>query len=415
LTGTGPETPEARRLRLTAVAVLAVCFLLNMFGRGMGDTYIVFIRPIEQDFGWSRSQLTSVYSVYLLVGGFTAPLVGLVLDRFGPRLVYATGMIFLGLSFTLAGWLENLWQFYLLVGGMIGIGVGFTGMVPASGLMTRWFRAKLSTALGIAFSAVGMGALVFVPLAQYLITQFDWRMAYRFMGGAVLVVGVLAAIFVPWNRFWRGNPEYRIDPGSKAAMEGWTLRSASRTRMYWALVQVFFCTSMCMYTVTVQTVVYLVDVGFAPLSAATAFGFVGMLSVCSVAMSGFLSDRYGHRQTVTASFVGTGGGIVVLFAMTFFPYGILLGLYVLVFGLCQGMRGPIISSVATKYFAGPRVSTIYGTIYATNAVGAAIGALAGGVLHDLSGGYRAGFLFALVVMGFAVAPFWRVQALRDFK
>ena len=97
----GTETPEARRLRLTAVAVLAVCFLLNMFGRGMGDTYIVFIRPIEQDFGWNRSQLTSVYSVYLLVGGFMAPLVGVILDRYGPRLVYTLGLVFLGSAFVL--------------------------------------------------------------------------------------------------------------------------------------------------------------------------------------------------------------------------------------------------------------------------------------------------------------------------
>ncbi len=411
----GTETPEARRLRLTAVAVLAVCFLLNMFGRGMGDTYIVFIRPIEQDFGWNRSQLTSVYSVYLLVGGFMAPLVGVILDRYGPRLVYTLGLVFLGSAFVLAGSLGNLWQFYLLVGVMIGIGVGFTGMVPGSGLLTRWFRAKLSTALGIAFSAVGMGALVFVPLAQFLITQFDWRTAYRVMGGTVLVVAVFATFLVPWRRFWRGNPDYRIDPKSKAALEGWTLRSASRTRMYWALVQVFFCTSMCMYTVTVQTVVYLVDVGFSPLTAATAFGLIGMLSVCSVAMSGFLSDRYGSRETVSASFIGTGVGIVLLFAMTFLPYGWLLGVYVLVFGLCQGMRGPIISSISTKYFAGPRVSTIYGTIYATNAIGAAIGALAGGVLHDLTGGYRAGFLFSMAAMAFAVAPFWMVPVLRNYK
>jgi len=230
-----------------------------------------------------------------------------------------------------------------------------------------------------------------------------------------LLLGVAAALFVPWKRFWRGNPELRIDPGSKAALEGWTLHSATRSRMYWALVQVFFCTSLCMYAVTVQTVVYLVDVGFSPLTAATAFGLVGMLSVCSVAMSGVLSDHFGHRQTVTASFVGSGGGILLLFAMTFLPYGWLLGAYVVVFGLCQGMRGPIISSISTRYFAGPRVSTIYGTIYATNALGAAIGALAGGVLHDLTGGYRAGFVFSLIAMAFAVAPFWMVPALRNYK
>jgi len=84
-----------------------------MFGRGLGDTYVVFLLPLEREFGWTRSQLTSVYSIYLLVHGFTSPLVGLLFDRLGPRWVYATGMACLGAAFFLAGELVSLWQFYL--------------------------------------------------------------------------------------------------------------------------------------------------------------------------------------------------------------------------------------------------------------------------------------------------------------
>src|SRR5207237_2638188 len=86
----------------TALGVLAACFTLNMFGRGLGDTYAVFLLPLEREFGWSRSELTSVYSIYLLVNGFTAPLVGLLFDRFGPRWVYGAGVACLGVAFFLA-------------------------------------------------------------------------------------------------------------------------------------------------------------------------------------------------------------------------------------------------------------------------------------------------------------------------
>jgi len=96
------------------------------------------------------------------------------------------------------------------------------------------------------------------------------------------------------------------------------------------------------------------------------------------------------------------------------PSAGLLVAYVAVFGLCQGVRGPIISSVCTGYFAGPRVATIYGAIYAMNALGAAVGSFAGGALHDLSGGYRTGFAFALCFVGLAAAPFWTVRELREF-
>ena len=78
------------------MAVLAACFILNMFGRGLADTYTVFLLPLEREFGWTRSELTGVYSIYLLVNGLSAPLVGLLFDRLGPRWVYGAGMACLG-------------------------------------------------------------------------------------------------------------------------------------------------------------------------------------------------------------------------------------------------------------------------------------------------------------------------------
>jgi len=86
-----------------------------------------------------------------------------------------------------------------------------------------------------------------------------------------------------------------------------------------------------------------------------------------------------------------------------------------VFGLCMGTRGPIVSSVCARHFAGPRVATIYGTIYASNALGAAFGSLMGGWLHDQSGGYQVGVGFALAFIALAAAPFWSVPALKHFR
>ena len=409
------EPSDAVQLQRTAFAVLASCFLLNMLGRGIGDTYSVFLKPLEAEFGWSRSSLTSVYSLYLLVNGFAAPFVGMAFDRVGPRWAYTTGLVVLGGAFLLAGSLDRLWQFYLLVGVSVGIGVSFTGMVPSSGLLSRWFRARLSTALGVAYSGFGVGSVVFVPLAQVLINRIQWENAYRVLGGILLVAALIVALALPWKRFRAGHPAYRIDAQRGEGGGGWTLRSALKSRMYWALAQAFFCTSVAMFIILVQLVVFLIDAGFAPLSAATAVGFVGMLSAMSVMGSGFLSDRFGVRQTVSASFAGTATGMLLLIALAGTPSTALLVAFVLVFGLCMGVRGPIISSVSAKHFAGPRVATIYGTIYATNALGAACGSLLGGVLHDLTDGYRTGFLCSLGFIVLAAAPFWTVKALRDFR
>ena len=411
------EASDAAQLQRTALAVLAICFLLNVLGRGIGDTYSVFLKPLEAEFGWSRSSLTSVYSLYLLVGGFAAPFVGMAFDRVGPRWAYSSGLVVLGGAFLLAGSLDRLWQFYLLVGASVGIGVSLTGMVPSSALLSRWYRARLSTALGIAYSGFGVGSVVFVPVAQLLIERIQWDGAYRVLGAILLVAACIVAFGLPWRRLAAGNPDtHRVDARRGAEGErGWTLHRAIRSRMYWALAQAFFCTSVAMFIILVQLVVFLIDVGFAPLTAATAVGFVGMLSAISVMSSGVLSDRFGVRQTVSASFAGTAGGMVMLIALEATPSSALLVAFVLVFGLCMGVRGPIISSVSAKHFAGPRVATIFGTIYATNALGAACGSLLGGVLHDLTDSYRAGFLCSLGFILLAAAPFWTVKALRHFR
>ncbi len=382
-----------------------------MFGRGLGDTYAVFLLPLERDLGWSRSELTSVYSIYLLVNGCTAPLVGLLFDRLGPRWVYGTGMAALGAAMLLAGGLTQLWQFYLFIGVLVGIGVSLNGMVPASALLARWYRERLSTAIGIAYSAFGVGTVLFVPLVQSLVGEFGWRQSYRILGWVLVVLAPIVVLAIPWKKFAAGGTRHEAHkPG-----EGWTLRAALRSPVFWGLIQVFFCTAWGMFSIVVQLVAFFVEAGFSPLAAATAFGIVGLFSATSVMGSGFVAERFGYRQTVTASIAGTLTGMSLLIALTVAPSWFLLIAFVPVFGFCMGVRGPIVSSVSARYFAGPRVGTIYGIVYASNAVGAALGSFTGGLLHDLTGGYRAGLGMAIVFMMLAALPFWMVPVLRRYR
>lgn len=386
-----------------------------MFGRGLGDTYAAFLLPIEREFSWTRSQLTSVYSIYLLVNGFTAPLVGMVFDRVGPRWVYGAGMTCLGAAFFFAGGLSSLWQFYVFIGVLVGLGVSLNGMVPGSALLARWYRERLSTAIGIAFSAIGVGTIVFVPLAQYLIGEYGWRLAYRVLGIGLLAVAPLVVVALPWRRFAEGDPHLRHEAHRRKTPAGATPRAALRTPMFWGLAAVFFFTATAMFSVVVQLVAFFVDAGFSPLTAASAYGLLGLLSAISVMSSGFLSDRFGTLRTVGTSFVGTAAGMAILLVMTAVPSPLLLGLFVVLFGFSMGTRGPIVSSISARYFAGPHVATIYGGIYAANALGAAFGSFMGGVLHDVTGGYRVGLFAALVGIALAAAPFWTVPALRNFR
>ena len=407
--------PDLRALRRTGLAVVLTCFVFNIFSRGIGDAYTVMVIPLEREFGWSRGQLTGIYSVYLLVSGLVGPAAGWLFDRFGPRTVYAAGLVIAGSALLAASYLDRLWGFYLVIGLAVGIGVGLLGMVPAAALLARWYKRRLSTMIGIVFSAAGVGALIIVPLAQYLVALHSWRGAYRVLGACVLLTTFVQLFAVPWRRFAGGDPRVEALHAAEVGAVPWTVKRAMATPLFWGLVRIFFFTSMGMYVVLVQVISYLIDLGIAPLTAASAFGVMGMLSVASVMSSGFLADRMGTRRTAIVSFVGTAIGISLFLALSYGPAPALLAACIVVFGLCQGARGPLVSALAAKRFAGKGHATVYGTILATNAIGAALGSYVAGMMHDLTGNYRASFVFSLVSIVFAAMPFFTVKELKEAK
>ena len=405
------QSPHTR----TALIVLGICLVLNLIGRGTADSYVVFLLPLEQDLGWSRSKMTSVYSLYLLVNGLTAPLIGFLFDRMGPRAVYGCGMAALAGAYLLASQVQELWQFYASVGVLTGIAVSALGMVPSSSLIARWFRERLGTAISVAFAGLGLGALLIVPTVQYLLQHFGWRDSYRIMGLALLCL-VPLVLLLPWKGYVEGHPEYRrVRTAGAREEENWTVRTAMRTRSFWGLAWVFSLTSIGMFSITVQSVVYFIERGFPPLAAASAFGFAAMLSVFGIVGTGAIADRFGPRRTVSVTFAGSICGVLILLLMSWFPQQSLLVAYVLVFGLCQGARGPIVSSMSARLFPGGHTASIYGILYACNAIGAGTGALLAGLLHDFSGSYRPGFLMSVCALLLGVLPFWRVPELRDFR
>jgi MFS family permease len=413
-----------------ALVVLLICFVFNMLGRGVGDTYVTFLLPLETEFGWSRSELSSVYSIYMVANGLSAPFVGVLFDRWGPRLVYLLGVGSLGLGYFLAGQLTQLWQFHLCIGVAGGIGISAIGMVPSASLISRWFPHSTSTAIGIAYAGFGAGTLVLVPFAQYLNQTVGWRDAYHVMGGSLLIA-LPIVMLLPWRVIRAGygargcatsqEPELTSSTHAKtksaeavAAPKNSPLRAALRHSGFWGLAQAFFFTSVVVYTVLVQMIAYLVSTGFTPIEAASAFGFAGILSVLGVGSAGRLADVLGARRTATLSFICTTLGLASLLALSHFPSPFFLMSFVAFFGIAQGARGPIISGLCSKLFPGPGLATIYGVIYACMSVGAAAGAMMSGLLYDWTGGYQASIIFSMLNVILAVSPFWVYRELRKF-
>jgi MFS family permease len=411
------KTPEgdalARPLKAGRVAlnVLALCFTLALLGRGLGESFTVFLKPISENFGWDRAQVVSVYSLTWLAGGLTAPVVGRLFDRYGPRTVYSLGLLLLGGAFLVASHAQALWQFQLSVGLCVGIGIAFIGNVPNSILLGRWFGARLPTAMAVVYSAAGAGVLVLLPASQILIDHIGWRGAYQIFGIAALCL-LMPLLLLPWRLFSTGSPHIAKKADPDFVDGGWTLVSAMRHHAFWALFATFFFTAVGMYALAAQIVAYLIDAGFPPLQAATAWGFSGVALLFGMLGVTQLDSIIGRRPSVLLSYAISIVGIILLWLLQFYPNFWLLAAFVVTFGSMIGSRGPLITATAMKIFRGERVGTIYGTISIGSGLGSGLGAWAGGLIHDWTHSYNPVIAFALVAVVLGMIPFLVVPALR---
>jgi predicted MFS family arabinose efflux permease len=393
-----------------ALNVLALCFALSVLGRGLGESFTVFLKPISESFGWDRAQVVSVYSLSWLMSGLTAPLVGRLFDRSGPRTVYALGLVLLGGAFLAASHAQSLWQFQLTVGLCVGLGIALVGNVPNSILLGRWFGPRLPTAMSVVYSAMGGGVLALLPASQLLIDHIGWRDTYQLFGFAALGL-LVPLLLLPWRLFATGSPHVvkRTDPDF--IDNGWTLLGAMRHHAFWALFSTFFFTAVGMYAISAQIVAFLIDAGFHPLQAATAWGFSGVVLTIGMVGVSTLDGIIGRRPSVLFSYAISIVGIFFLWLLQWYPNYFLLTAFVICFGSMIGSRGPLITATALRFFSGKRVGTIFGTISIGSGLGSALGSWSGGLIHDYSG-YNAVFVFALVNVVLGMIPFLVVRALR---
>jgi MFS family permease len=403
---TTPPKPER-----VALNVLALCFALSVLGRGLGESFTVFLKPISESFGWDRAEVVSVYSLTALAGGLAAPLAGRLFDRSGPRTVYSLGLSLLGGAFLVAAHAQSLWQFQLSIGLCVGLGIAFIGNVPNSILLGRWFGPRLPSAMAVVYSATGAGVLMLLPASQLLIEHVGWREAYQIFGIAALSL-LLPLLLLPWRLFSGGSPHLKKNGAADLIDEGWTLMSAMRHHAFWALFATFFFTAIGMYAIAPQVVAYMIDMGFAPLQAATAWGFSGVVLLFGMLGVSWLDGIIGRRPSVLFSYAVSIAGIAMLWLLQWYPNLWLLTGFVVCFGSMIGSRGPLLTATAMKIFRGERVGTIYGAISIGSGLGSAIGSWGGGLIHDWTHNYNSLIAFALVSVVLGMIPFLMVPALR---
>lgn len=393
-----------------AVGVLFFCFILGMVARGMFDSFVVMLRPLDQSHDWDRDQLTAIYAIAMTCWGLGAPLAGWIFDRHGPRTVYLCGTAMMVGGMLLASTDAGLWSFYLGHGIAVGTAGAMLGNVTHAALVSRWFDRRRAAALGLVHSSMGIGVLVFSPVSQLLIDELGWQMAYRWLAVIGLAIVLPVVLFAPWKRFLAGSTEVAnrsvtrsAEPGARQQIT--SLKAAMATWYFWGLAWIYATTGAGVYVAVTQQVDYFQTVGIPPLDAASLYGITGALAPVGMIGFGFLGDRFGVLPASTLSYALTLLAYAGFLSLAGDLNSIVLYGSIVCLGLTLGSRGPMISSIASRLFQGPAFGRIYGFMLAAGGAGGGLGAWIGGFIQEASDGYAALYYSGAAILIVGGVPF----------
>jgi MFS family permease len=395
--------------------VLAAAFLVIMVGIGTMFSSGVFLIPLQQEFGWTRSQISLASFLNWIVFGLFSFLFGTLSDRIGTRRVVVFGGLMLGLGMMLSGFTRQIWHLYLTFGLLGGMGVGAL-YVPLSATATRWFTTNRGLALAIVSAGNGTGILAIAPFARYLISTYDWAAAFVIIGLLAWVIILPAALLVRNSPADMGYDAYGADDGLVSSrtlgkddqgMDKLSGREAAKTPTFWVIALTHFLCCAAHSGPIFHMVPYAMDIGIAKMAAATILGISGFMSIVGRVGAGVIADRVGAKHTlVTLLGLQAVGIVLYLWAGPFWTF---LALAV-VFGLGYGGVMPLYAILTRQSFGARVMGTMYGAVFGISAIGMGIGAYLGGFIFDQMGTYMGlyvvSFLLgvAAIMLAFGVRP-----------
>jgi len=389
--------------------ILAASIAVLTVGVGITFSLAVFLKPLEDEFGWSRSLISGIALVNWLIFGVCAFAWGTLSDRIGTRRVVALGAGLLGAAMLLSSQVRAAWQLYAAFGVLGAAGSG-AFYVPLSATATRWFAARRGLALGLVNAGLGLGIMLVPPLARVLITAFGWRTTFAVFGLLVWGVALVAVRRIYDRPADLGLVEYgglAAVPGRAAAGASFPPGQALRHPAFWLIALIHFACCAAHSGPIFHMVAHAMDLGVGKLAAAGMLGLSGATSIAGRIGSGLLADRFGAKPALV--------GMLGLQAATLSGYlaaqtEVPLFAVALAFGVSYGGAMPLYGLVVREYFGERVMGTAFGGIFFVSAIGMGLGAYAGGWLYDGLGSYWTLHLSSTLIGGAAVAAALALRA-----
>ena len=441
----------AARSRLHYGWVIFVLSLGNLTVEGgTKNSESVYFHVLKDSFGRSATYTSAVFGTAGLVGALSAPVLGILLDRWGARVIFPMAGLVILFAWWASSYATDLWQMFIFYGIFAGIGHTTISSFSMTATLAPWFPQSRGRALGFADSGNPIGQAIFAPLAGYLSAALGWRWAYRIFG---LIFAVLIA--VPNGLLQRRPPlsteqrppeqppaaqsaasfdELRMSGEDRARRDGGedrarrdggedrarrdggeglarrqrapALSSAVRDPAMWLLVLTRITGSAGVQLLRVHLVTFFVLAGYSTQLAANTIGAVGLVSLFARPMVGYATDRFGRESVYTVGMsIAAGSVIFVVFlgdGTSFWP----LAVYVMFAGLTDGISGLIVGAKAADLFPTESLGTVMGFVEMGRGSAILIGPVIGGIMFDIQGNYVQAFILSASFTFGSVCAMW---------
>jgi MFS family permease len=398
--------------------IVAASFIISFFVVGIvfyGFTTI--FKPIVEEFGWSYAQVSLAASLRGVESGLLAPLVGILIDRWGPRRLVFFGGLLTALGLFMLSRIDSLVGFYIAF-ALIAIAMSTCSITVLMTTISNWFRKKVGLAMSIVSCGFGAGGLMVFVMSR-LVDSYGWRDTVHGLAFGVLI------ITLPLSLLLRHKPQqygYLADgetvlvnetSGGKVTVEireyGITIQQALRTRTFWLMAVMFICHHLMVSTVVTHVMPYLTSVGISTTIASFGASGIPLASILGRMGFGSLGDRVNRRKLMVLMFAMTSLGLLAFQMVgTFAIAGVIA--FLALFGVGYGGFNAIRPAFAREVFGTRQYGTIFGCLVGMGMLGNIAGPYIAGKMFDIQGSYQNVWLIFVAV---ALIALFSTMAIKD--
>ena len=365
--------------------VLAAGFLVLFLSGGTRFVVSLTLKPIVDQFGWTRSDLGLAVAVFMVVSAATMFVAGKLADRMGPRLVLGGGLVVSAIGIGAMSAISEPWHAVLLYGVVYALGNGAASMIPVGVMVTRAFPVRTGIANAAVMSGMSVGQLVVIAALAAVLTVVKWPSVFLGLGLAHLALVPFLIPVIPKTGA----------AAAKAAQpaEGIGIAAAARTRQFWLLLGVYAICGLDDFFVTTHVVAFAQDRGAGALIAGNLLALMGLTGLIGVVAGGFLSDRKGPVWPTALAFAAR----IAVFGLIMIDQSeVSVAIFALVFGVTFLVTAPLTVVFVQQSFGLRHLGALTGLITMVHQICGGIGAYLGAAVFDATRRYDEAFAVMLV-------------------